>query len=146
LIEANPALHSKGMEPARITSFADILRKVADRPALNLAPDEDGGCESLRSLFSFILGYEMGRSFHEYDTSILKDFTAWVCHRYGVDEGPRNWYGHILERAGGDEVAAFQLFRRHFEEYLRDLETVGPSEIRARYAAMLKQLRKHENG
>jgi len=120
-------------------NFTDLLRIIGKRPGLHLAPDKDGYCDSIRELYSFILGFEMAQVVDD-DTSVLNAFTFWVCHHYGVPDGSRNWHGHILERAGGDDAAAFRLFFELFEEYLKDREAVGPEAIQARFIAMLEEL------
>ena len=38
----------------------------------------------------------------------------------------------LLQRANGDEAEAFRLFFEHFNEYLKDRDTIGPEGIRAR--------------
>jgi len=117
--------------------FTDLLRAIGKKPGFYLAPDKCGRCESIRALKNFVLGLQMSQ--WTKDDGVLAEFTFWVCHHYGVPDGAMDWYGHILERAEWDEVAAFRLFFEHFEEYLKDRETIGAEGIKARFTAMLQQ-------
>ncbi|HUA64675.1 MAG TPA: hypothetical protein VME24_02435 [Alphaproteobacteria bacterium] len=114
--------------------FLNILRHVGKKPAFYLTPKSDGNSKSISHLRTFIVGIQVGQHL-KHDTSVLEGFTEWVCHRYGVPMGARDWSGHILERAGGDEAAAFQLFFEHFEEFLQEREQIGYEAIRQRYLA-----------
>ena len=136
----NPA---NNMETFPLRNFTDLLRMIGKRPGFYLAPDRSGDCKSIRDLCSFINGFQAAKHLKD-DTSVLNEFTIWVCHHYGVPDGARNWYGHILERAGEDEAAAFQLFFEHFEDYLKEREKIGPGAIKARFIAMLEELHRNE--
>ena len=71
---------------------------------------------------------------------VLDAFTFWICHRYRVPEGGLDGLGRILEHAGYDETAAFDIFFELYEEYVRDRERLGYEEIKARYLAMVREL------
>ena len=64
-----------------LNNFTDVLRMIGKKPAFYLAADHRGNCRSLRELQSFISGYEMAQGVQG-DTSVLGEFTFWVCHRH----------------------------------------------------------------
>jgi hypothetical protein len=112
--------------------FLNTLRHIGKKPGFYLTPKNDGNSKSISHLRTFIVGVQVGQHL-KHDTSVLDGFTEWVCHRYSVPMGARDWSGHILERVSGDEVAAFQLFFEHFEEYLQERDRIGADAIRERY-------------
>ena len=121
-------------------NFTDFLRIVGKKPGFYLTGDEHGYCRSISQLRTFIVGIQVGQHLR-YDATALDGFTEWVCHRYRVSVGGRDWSGHILEQAGGDEVAAFQLFFEHFEEFLQERERIGTEAIKDRYVALMKEIK-----
>ena len=121
--------------------FIEILRVVGKKPAFYLTPKKDGDSKSISHLRTFICGIQVGQHL-KHDTSILDSFTFWVCHHYGVPDGARDWSGHLLKQAGGDESEAFRLFFQHFEEYVKERETIGAEAIKARFIMMLERIRK----
>ena len=118
-------------------TFTDLLHQIGKKPGLYLGSAN----RSITNLDTFITGFQCGQAWN-YDTSVLDSFTYWVCHHYQVPDGAMNWSGHLLQRAGGDEAAAFRLFFVHFDEYLKERETIGPEAIKARFISMLEQMRK----
>jgi hypothetical protein len=120
-----------------LRNFTDLLRIIAKKPCFYLAPDQNRHCRSIRELSSFITGFEMGQYVKD-NISVLAEFNFWICHRYG--QPGASWYVTLLERAGGDEVAAFDLFFGHFEEYLKEREAIGAEAIKTRFLEMIKKL------
>lgn len=121
-------------------TFTDLLHSIGKKPGLYLGSANS----SITHLKTLITGFQCGQRLHD-DTSVLDSFTFWVCHHYGVPDGARDWSGHLLERAGGDEAAAFRLFFQHFDEYLKERETIGAEAIKARFITMLEQMHKDED-
>jgi hypothetical protein len=118
-------------------NFTDFLRSVGKKSGFYLTPDKHGRCGSISHLRTFIIGIQTGQHL-KYDATALDAFTEWVCHRYHAPMSGRDWSGHILEQAGGDEAVAFQMFFELFEEFSKERERIGSEAIRARYSALMR--------
>src|SRR4051812_10277382 len=114
-------------------TFTDFLRVVGKKPGFYLTGDH-GHCASISHLRTFIIGIQVGQHL-KYDATALDGFTEWVCHRSRKIMSGQDWSGLILEQAGGDEEAAFQMFFQLFEEFSKERERIGSGGIRAQYLA-----------
>jgi len=118
--------------------FIDMLRAVGEKPGFYLCPDRQGNCKSLSHLWTFIVGMQVGQTV-EFDHVALDGFNEWVCFKYQTPASGMGWPGRILERAGNDETAAFQLFFEEFEEFLKERESIGTEAIKLRHQSWEKQ-------
>ena len=121
-----------------LDTFRNVLRAVLQKPGFYLAGPGRSG-HSIELLQTFIHGYEMGHACPD-DTSDLDAFTWWVCLRYRVKAETLNWASLLLDQSDGNGEAAYELFASLFEDYLQELETTGPDQIKARYQELLQEL------
>jgi hypothetical protein len=115
--------------------FKDFLRILGKKPGFYLSPGPSGSSKSISHLRTFLNGIQVGQHL-KHDPSVLDAFTFWICIRYQITMGASDGFGHILERVGGDDAAAFDLFFELFEEYLQERQRIGYEEMKARYLAM----------
>lgn len=90
-----------------------------------------GQAGSIGHLRTFITGFYLGQPLTNSE-DILECFTTWVAEHYRVAPGAKSWSIILLEQAGNDDSAAFELFYKHLDSYLDDRAAIGCVGIQAR--------------
>jgi hypothetical protein len=123
-------------------SLIELLPHIGKKPGFYIpVPGQPGqDYRSIWHLNSFVSGYICGKQSGN-DKEGIESFTFWVCTRYRVPTGAGNWAVHLWWQCGEDDKKAFELFFELFDEFVRDLEGLGPDTVKARYLEMERQLR-----